>query len=87
MVGRISLVKREVSDGVIIPLDSIVNRESGPVIYLVDECKAREINLEAFAVEGDEAFVETGILAGDRLVVDGQRDLADGQEVISENCS
>jgi membrane fusion protein (multidrug efflux system) len=87
LVGRVAIVRRKVEQGVVVPLDAIVTREEGTVAYVVTgECRAEQRLVEIATTEGDRALVDDGLAVGERLVVAGQRDLRDGQPVVTEWC-
>ncbi len=86
MVARVTLSRRTVQDGIAVPLDALVTRVEGRVAFVVRDCRAELREVETAAVQGDRALVASGLEAGDVLVVDGQRELADGQPIRSEGC-
>lgn len=86
MVGRLEMPRRTVQDAIVIDLDALVTRETGPAAFVVLECIARERAVRLDGVEGRQGRVVAGLAAGDVVVVSGQRDLVDGQSVSSEAC-
>lgn len=86
MVVRVELVRRKIDDGVAVPLDALVASVDGTIAFVVEDCRARVRRLSLGGSEGDRILVRDGLLAGDLLVIEGQRDLADGQRVASESC-
>jgi membrane fusion protein (multidrug efflux system) len=86
MVSRVRLDRRSVEAGIVIPLDSLVPRVEGPCAYIVEDCTAYLRQVEIAATEGDRVLVSSGLDSGDLLVVDGQRDLVDGQRVETGDC-
>ncbi len=86
MLGRVRLVRRRVDHAVVVPIDAMIARESGKSVFIVEDCRAREIALDSASYEGDMALAEGILSVGQALVVDGQRDLVDGQDVHSEEC-
>ena len=86
MVCRARLLRRSLSDAIAVPLDALVTRVDGQVAFVVRDCRAELREVEVAAVEGDRALVGAGLSLGEELVVEGQRDLSDGQPVESESC-
>lgn len=81
MIARVALVRRELSDGLVIPLDAVLTHEDGQRVFVVEDGVADHRRVEIGGTEGDQALIAAGIEAGDRIVVDGQRQIAPGQPV------
>ena len=65
-----------------LPLAAILNRGTGPSVYVVD--KSGELELRPVAVAsftGDVAFVTSGVNHGERVVTLGVQKLDAGQKV------
>jgi membrane fusion protein (multidrug efflux system) len=86
MVARLELSKRKLVDAVAVPMDALVTRLEGRVAFVVEDCHAVMRPVAVTSTEGDRVLIESGLAAGEELVVKGQRDLADGQRVDSEAC-
>jgi membrane fusion protein (multidrug efflux system) len=86
MVVRLELTKRRIDDAVTVPMDALVTRLEGRVAFVVEDCRAVIRPVAVTTTEGDRALIESGLAAGEELVVEGQRDLADGRRVESEAC-
>ncbi len=86
MVSRVRFERRSVEAGIVIPLDALVTRIEGPAAYVVEECRASLRQVQIDATEGDKVLVRAGLDSGDFLVVEGQRDLVDGQAVETGDC-
>ncbi|MDQ7007164.1 MAG: efflux RND transporter periplasmic adaptor subunit [Acidobacteriota bacterium] len=87
LVARVQLLRRRLEQALVIPIDALVTTDTGHVAYVVEQCRARRIPVAMRAVAGDRVLVDGGGLDfGMRLVVDGQRDLGPGREVIAEGC-
>jgi membrane fusion protein (multidrug efflux system) len=81
MIARVSLLRREVSAGIVIPLDAVLNREDGQKVFVVEEGVAVERTVRVEGIEDDLALIGGGLEPGDRLVVDGQRQVGPGEPV------
>jgi membrane fusion protein, multidrug efflux system len=78
MIARVD-VTQPLSDSVlVIPQDWIVTNLNGQGVFLESDGVARWRDLELGDVVRDQVVVESGIQAGDRAVVSGHRELADG---------
>ncbi len=87
LVARVHLLRRRLEQALVVPIDALVTTDHGHVAYVIEQCRARQIPVTISAVEGDRVLVEDSALAfGMRLVIDGQRDLGPGREVIAEGC-
>lgn len=81
MIARVSLVKRELEDVVVLERDVLQDRDNGPVAVVADGGVARVRELTLGASEGNLVVVEKGLEPGELLIVNGQRGLIDGQAV------
>lgn len=86
MVGTLSVVRRLVEDAVVVPTDALVVRQEGFVAFVVRECRAELRDVVVGGSEGERVLIESGLAAGEELVISGQRDLIQGQAVRSEAC-
>ncbi len=86
MVARVSLIKRHYDAATVIPLDAAVTREDGEFIFLLEECVAHERRVEFAAREGELGLLRETLPSGTWLVVDGHRNLVEGQRVAWEGC-
>ena len=81
MFAEVRLLLRQEQQIVRVPLAALVDRNGGQVAFVVRENSAREVPVQVAFVEGDTAAVDSGVSAGDRVVVVGQQNLNDGDEV------
>ena len=85
MIAEITLVRREVPDAIVVPQQALVSMESGYVVFVVegagDDATAQTRMVEVLAAQGNEVVLESGLRAGERLVVVGQQDLTAGDRV------
>lgn len=82
LFGRLELERRVLSDALLVPLSSVVDFESRKVVYVVRDgvAELREVTLGP--VLNQRVLVTGGLVAGDRFIVTGQRNVADGQRVV-----
>ncbi len=81
MFAEVRLLLRQEQRIVRVPLAALVDRNGGKVAFVVEADRAREAVVQTAFVEGELAAVDGGIHAGDRVVVVGQQNLNDGDEV------
>ncbi len=81
MFVRARIVKRHIADAVMIPLYSIVTRGDDQFVYVEKEGKVFRRHVETGVIEKWQVQVVSGLQAGERVVIEGQRDVEDGQEI------
>jgi multidrug efflux pump subunit AcrA (membrane-fusion protein) len=59
----------------------VLNREDGQKVFVVEEGVAVERTVRVEGIEDDLALIGGGLEPGDRLVVDGQRQVGPGEPV------
>lgn len=85
MVANMAVTRRAVSDAIVVPQDALVRVENGYVLYVVAErdgvivAEARPVTLGP--ARRNLVVVEDGVHEGERLIVVGQRSVADGDRV------
>jgi len=81
-LGRLELERRILSDALLVPMTSVIDFESRKVVYVVSDgiAELREVTL-GLAID-QRVMVTEGLSAGDRYVVAGQQNIADGQRVV-----
>jgi multidrug efflux pump subunit AcrA (membrane-fusion protein) len=81
MFAEVRILVRHEQQIVRVPLAALVDRNDGRAVFVVRENSAREVPIQVAFVEGDAVAVDSGLAAGDRVVVVGQQNLNDGDEV------
>jgi multidrug efflux pump subunit AcrA (membrane-fusion protein) len=81
MFAEVRLLLRQEQQIVRIPLAALVDRAEGQVAFVVRDNRAQEVAVRTAFIQEDTAAVESGIAAGDRVVVVGQQNLNGGDEV------
>ena len=64
------------------PLTSLVDFERERVVYVVNDGRTGRRPVELGPVVGDRVVVVSGLEPGDRVVVGGQQQVAEGQAVV-----
>jgi membrane fusion protein (multidrug efflux system) len=85
MIANMAITRREVPDAIVVPQDALVRVEDGFVIFVVadsSEGPVAEVRpVELGPTRRNMVVVESGIEAGERLIVVGQKSVADGDRV------
>ncbi len=85
MIAEISVVQEEIADAIVVPQQALVAMETGHVAFVVegegDEARAVARPVTVAVSQGNDLVLESGLYAGDLLVVVGQQGLTDGDRV------
>jgi multidrug efflux pump subunit AcrA (membrane-fusion protein) len=81
MFAEARIVLRQEKQIVRIPLAALLDRDGREVVFLVADASAHLANPTVAFLEGDYAAIESGIKPGDKVVLVGQQNLNDGDEV------
>lgn len=85
MVATLTLARRTLEEAIVVPQEALVRVEDGFVAYILadeeGEPVARARPVETGAAQDDRVVIQAGLVTGDRLVVVGQKLVADGDRV------
>lgn len=81
MIGKIKAIRQMYRNVVVIPREAVIERETGPAAFVIENNKGQLRSLTLGAAEGDRVLIRKGLQFGDRLIVKGGRDLIDGDRV------
>jgi len=81
MFTRVEIVKREVPDGLSIPLYSVITRNEERFVYVVDGEMVHQRKVDLGLLEGWRIQVTEGLSAGEKVIVVGHRSVNDGDPV------
>jgi RND family efflux transporter MFP subunit len=81
MFARVEIVKREIPDGIAVPIYSIITRENTHIIYVVKGGTAHQCNVTLGLIEGWQVEITDGLQIGDRVIVVGHRSVNNGDAV------
>lgn len=81
MIGKIKAIRRTFHNAMVVPREAVLERETGPVAFVVENDQARLRRLVLGPSEGDRVLVLDGLRFGDQLIAKGGRDLIDGDIV------
>jgi RND family efflux transporter MFP subunit len=85
MVASMSVIRRDLKDVVVVPQDALVRVEGGYVVFAAVEWEqgmvAEVRPVTVGPTQRDMVVIEAGIQSGERLIVVGQKSVADGDRV------
>lgn len=81
MIVRAHLVRRDVQDAITVPFFSIIDREDGKAVFVVENGVARVRPIEYGTFQQGIVEIRSGLDIGEQLIIVGQRTLVDGQKV------
>ena len=81
MLARVTFTKQISDEQVVVPRHSILERDAGRVVFLVEQDKAVKQSIVTGQSMQDRVQVLEGLKPGDRLVVEGHSKLTDGETV------
>lgn len=85
MVANVRIVRRTTDDAVLVPQDAVLRTADGYTVYVAEEragrlvALARTITLGVAA--GDRVLVRSGLEPGDRVIVVGHKQVAEGNAI------
>jgi RND family efflux transporter MFP subunit len=81
MVANVVVDRRSVDDAIVVPQDALVRVEDGYVVFVDEDGVAREREVAVGPSQNNRVVVESGLEAGDRLIVVGHRTVAEGDRL------
>ncbi len=81
MFARVEIVKKEVPEGLSLPLYSIITRNNETIVYVCKDNKSYSRKIVTGLQEGWRVEITQGLDAGEQVIVVGQRSVNDGQTV------
>jgi RND family efflux transporter MFP subunit len=81
MFARVEIVKKEVLDGISIPLFSVISRNDAHLVYVVNSDRAHQRKVSLGVLDGWRVEVKQGLDPGDQVIVVGHRSVNDGDKV------
>ena len=85
MVASIDVVRRVWEDAIVVPQDAMVRVESGYVVFVAKDEAGRDVAesrpVTIVASQANQAVISEGLVTGEQLVVVGQQQVADGDNI------
>ncbi len=85
MVANVSVARRDLASALVVPQDALVRVENGYVVFVAGDrgqgpiAEVRPVTLGPS--QRNEVVIESGVQEGDRLIVVGQKSVADGDHI------
>ncbi len=81
MFARVEIVKKEILNGISVPIYAVINRSKEKIVYIVNDNHVHARKVELGLLDGWHVQVKSGLKKGDHVIVVGQRNVNPGQEV------
>jgi RND family efflux transporter MFP subunit len=81
MFARVEIIKKEIPQGLSIPLYAVINRNKDQIVYVVEDSQARSRTVALGLLDRWQVQVLEGLNQGEEVIVVGQRSVNDGQQV------
>lgn len=81
MYGRAVINVRHYTKGIVIPTSAVIEREKGPLVFVLNGEKAVARSIEVALDMGDRTAIKSGLTAGDELIISGHHSVTDGSAV------
>ena len=77
MIANVKLLRRSYKDKIVIPVDAVIDSESGRYVFVKNGLVAQKVPIEFVAVSQDSVLVD-GLESGQHLITLGQHELTEG---------
>lgn len=82
MIVRAHLVRRQIDDAIAVPFFTVIDREDGKAVFVVDEANIARVKPIGYGIfQRGIVEIRSGLQIGDKLIIVGQRSLVDGEKV------
>ena len=81
MIADVTLVRGIVEDAIVLPLSAVIAEKGSHVVFAVTDDLAERRIVQIKSISGTSAIIESGLSAGDEIVIEGHRALQDGLPV------
>ncbi|MFT5730596.1 MAG: membrane fusion protein (multidrug efflux system) [Desulforhopalus sp.] len=81
MFVRADIIKEQIENSISIPFYSVISRNNEKYVYIEQEGLAVKREVSLGIMENWMVEVKRGLSAGDKLIVEGHRDVEDGQRI------
>ncbi len=76
-----TLKRRDMKDVIMVPLMAVIPLEDGNTVYVALDDRAQPRKVELGMLKGSKIQIVSGLVAGDQLIVEGNRQLGPGQQI------
>jgi RND family efflux transporter MFP subunit len=81
MFAEARIVLRSREGAVLVPMAGFVDKQGRQAVFVVHDGTVRQVEPRIAFFDGEQAVIDSGVAAGDRIVVIGQQNLSDGDPV------
>lgn len=81
MFARVKIVKRQIEDGLAVPMYAIITKENVTGVFVAEQGIARFKPVETGILDGWRIEIPKGLEPGEKVVVVGHRIIEDGEEI------
>jgi membrane fusion protein (multidrug efflux system) len=81
MFFRAHIIKETFKDATVVPLYTVIKRENRQFVFVEENGAARLRPVELGIIEGWRVQIADGLLPGDRVVIEGHRDIDEGRRL------
>ncbi len=81
MHARVKMLKAEYDDAIVLPQTALVETENGRNVFVLEGRIAMRRAVTVGASNEGQVVISQGLRSGEQVIVSGQRDLVDGQQV------
>ncbi len=82
LFGRLAVPLAELPSAILVPLSALLDLEDGRAVYVVEDGRATRRRVELGRVRAADVVVTAGLQPGDRVIVQGQDRVSEGQPVV-----
>ena len=81
MFLQANIVKKEVRDALVVPFYSVISRNDEQYVFVAEEGLARKRQVRLGVMEGWTVQITHGLKQGEKILVEGHRDVEDGRKI------
>ena len=81
MAATLNIKVKEYTDVIVIPQETVIEQIDGRFVFVRDGSSARKVKVRLGASEKQSVIITEGLHTGDELIIDGHRELVDGQPI------
>lgn len=81
MFFRADIIKKTVDDALVVPFYSVISRSNEHFVFVENDGTAHKRNVRLGIMENWMVEIVDGLKAGDNLIIEGHRDIEDGQNI------
>ncbi|MCF8111503.1 MAG: efflux RND transporter periplasmic adaptor subunit [Desulfobacteraceae bacterium] len=81
MFARIKIVLEAADNAVVVPKEAVISTPEGPAVFVIKDGTAQRRMIKTGIEEEDRIQIAAGVLAGEKIAVEGHRDLKPGSKV------